>query len=200
MSCKLGNRNAKQIDVLRNTDTIVLPPEQDDDLLNDWQSLRGSWATFSRDKRHRYDLHRIVSESNSTVVNFLMLNPSTADEVENDPTVSRCIRFAANWRFGKLIVTNIFAYRATDPRELQKVCDPIGRENDLFIETHAQNADLLVCAWGNEGAYMGRSAKVREIIDKVSKPHALEINQSGEPKHPLYIKSVRMPFRWSSSQ
>ena len=73
-----------------------------------------SWAHFSDDRLHRYDLHRRVGESDK-IVTFVMLNPSTADEVNNDPTVKRCIEYARGWGFGRLIVVNIFAYRSTAP-------------------------------------------------------------------------------------
>src|SRR5581483_9586135 len=96
---------------------------------------------------YRYSLARFFGDGG--VVNFIMLNPSTADAETDDPTIRRCLGFAKAWGYGTLVVTNLFAYRATDPAELAKAGDPVGPDNDTRLWSEAQLSDLVVCAWGN---------------------------------------------------
>lgn len=145
-------------------------------------------ATFSADRRYRWTLHRIW-QPRAPLVCYVLLNPSTADETKNDPTVSRCQARALNAGFGGLLVVNIFAWRSTDPAELYQVADPVGKNtNDFFIYSAALRADLVVCGWGKHGALRDRGEKVLELIRSAGKvPHALRINSDGSPEHPLYL-------------
>jgi hypothetical protein len=139
---------------------------------------------FSPCRRYRYTLERIWSPGDW--VNFLMLNPSTADDKQNDPTVTRCINFAKRWGFGGLIVTNIFAFRATDPKRLYGLANPVGVDNDLHILGAADVCKFTVCAWGAHGTLLRRDEKVLELL-KSKRPYCLGRTDKGHPRHPLYI-------------
>ena len=107
-------------------------------------------AQFSPCRRWRYTLQR-TWDANLPSINFLLLNPSTADENRNDPTVERCQRRAERMGYGALFVTNIFAWRSTDPVVLNQVPDPVGPDNDDAIMARASQCALVVCGWGNHG-------------------------------------------------
>lgn len=144
-------------------------------------------ATFSPCTRYRYTLWRTWDASKLSCL-FLMLNPSTADAVDNDPTVERCQRRALAMGFGGLVVCNIFAWRSTDPGALYSLDDPVGPDNDAAILAQASRAGLVVCGWGKHGALHGRGNAVLAMLRSAGvKPHALQINGDGSPKHPLYV-------------
>src|SRR5256885_11224409 len=144
-------------------------------------------ARFSNCRRWRYLLWRRWDASRP-VANFLMLNPSTADEFQLDPSCTRARRYAERWGYGALIVTNIFGWRATDPEEMKAARDPVGRGNDRAILRAARESAIVVCAWGNHGAHLGRSHKVRNLLEQAGiKARVLRMNGSGEPAHPLYL-------------
>ena len=94
-------------------------------------------AEFSKDRIHRYALYRVWDESKPLIM-LIGLNPSTADENKDDPTIKRCVSFAKHWGYGGLIMVNIFAYRATDPRKMKKATDPVGPDNDKWIRKLAR--------------------------------------------------------------
>jgi hypothetical protein len=125
----------------------------------------------------------------------VLLNPSTADETTNDPTVSRCQVRALNAGFGGLLVVNIFAWRATDPAALYQVTDPVGGlDNDFAILAAAKKSKLVVCGWGKHGALQDRGNKVLELIRSAGRvPHALRVNADGSPEHPLYLSYKLQP-------
>ena len=124
-------------------------------------------------------------------VMFIGLNPSTADEQNDDPTLTRCINYAKTWGFGSICMTNLFAYRATRPKDMLAVSDPVGIENDEWLIEQSQKAGLVIAAWGNTGAHLNRSSEVKQLIPKL---HYLNLNQSGEPAHPLYLKLDLRPL------
>lgn len=147
-------------------------------------------AVFSENREYRYTLTRRWDER--ALVNFLMLNPSTADENTEDPTIRRCIGFANDWGYGGLIVTNIFAYRSTNPAHLYKVTDPIGPGNDEHILTTAKACALTVCAWGNHGQHLARGNAIRSLLIHAGiAARCLGKNAGGEPEHPLYVARDR---------
>ncbi|MSQ49275.1 MAG: DUF1643 domain-containing protein [Betaproteobacteria bacterium] len=151
-----------------------------------------SGATFSPCRRWRTLLWRCW-DANQPIANFLMLNPSTADEVKLDPTCTRARDFAQRWGFGSIYITNLFAWRATDPAQMRAVQDPVGPGNDAAIVRAAKRAAIVVCAWGNHGAFLGRSTEVLEKLKANGVAlHALRVNAGGEPAHPLYLPS-RLP-------
>ncbi len=130
---------------------------------------------------------------------FLMLNPSKADEVRSDPTVTRSKGFARRWGYGKLWVCNIFALRSTDPKKLMTAADPIGVENDKHILERAAVADKIVCAWGNHGKHIDRGnlvLRMLESVDLTDKLYHLGLTKHNQPKHPLYLKADTRPIRF----
>jgi len=153
-------------------------------------------AEFSPCKRWRYLLWR-QWDPTKPVANFLMLNPSTADEHKLDPTCARAREYAERWGYGGLIVTNIFAFRNTSPKLMRASADPVGPGNDAAILRAAKEADLVVCAWGNHGLHQERSAQIRKIL-KGHKLHSLRVNANGEPAHPLYLPGKLEPTSWGA--
>jgi hypothetical protein len=156
-----------------------------------------STAVYSPCEGYRYLLTRVWNPDGQRAL-FVMLNPSTATEVQNDPTVERCERRARALGFGAFRVTNIFAFRATDPRVMRAVADPIGPGNDAAIADSAQGwADRIICAWGTHGAHLGRGAQVERLLRETGRPlFTLGLSQGGHPKHPLYIGYDRQPELW----
>lgn len=156
-----------------------------------------STAVYSPCEAYRYLLTRVWNPSGEKAL-FVMLNPSTATEVQNDPTVERCERRARALGFGAFRVTNIFAFRATDPRVMRAMADPIGPGNDAAIADSAQGwADRIICAWGTHGAHLGRGAQVEHLLRATGRPlFTLGLSQGGHPKHPLYIGYDRQPELW----
>jgi hypothetical protein len=120
-------------------------------------------AKLSDCRKYRYALWRTWDESKSYAV-FVGLNPSKADETEDDPTIIRCINFAKEWGYGGLRMTNLFAYRATEPNEMMSAQDPVGSENDIWLKNLAKDAGVIVAAWGNNGNYLGRSKEVLMML------------------------------------
>ena len=155
-----------------------------------------SWAVYSDCEHYRYALTRVWDEAAKRIT-FVMLNPSTATEVQNDPTVERCERRARTLGYGAFRVTNIFAWRATDPKDMRAAADPIGPANDAAITEAAQWAGAAICAWGTHGAHLDRGPEVAEILKQtgVSLYH-LGLSQAGHPKHPLYIGYKVQPMLW----
>ena len=149
-----------------------------------------SGASFSKCRTYRYALWRVWEETKPTVL-FVGLNPSIADEQIDDPTLIRCTNYAKSWGYGGVMMGNLFAYRATDPKELFQATEPIGEENDSWLKNLASNANLVVAAWGNMGTHLGRS---QEVISFLPNLHCLKMNKSGEPAHPLYLKADLRPF------
>ncbi len=147
-------------------------------------------ARLSRCRTYRYALWRTWDDTRGRVL-FVGLNPSTADETSDDPTLRRCMNFARDWGYGGVCMANLFAYRATDPGELRRVKDPIGPRNNRWLRQLADEASLVVAAWGNDGVYLDRSSKVRGLLPGM---RCLNLNRSGEPAHPLYQRADRVPL------
>ena len=124
-----------------------------------------------------------------------MLNPSTADAVRDDPTIRRCIGFARAWGYRRLVVTNIFALRATLPSALRGAADPVGPRNDRYILRAARDADRVVCAWGVHGALGNREAEVLALLRDLALEN-LGLTQGGYPRHPLYVAGLTVPSRY----
>lgn len=123
-----------------------------------------------------------------------MLNPSTADSVQDDPTIRRCLGFARREEAQALLVVNIYALRATSPNELRNVIDPVGPENNRVLREFARqaaHADApIVCAWGSNVPHIERA---RQVIQTFHAAGAAMVcfgkNKGGSPKHPLYLRS-----------
>jgi hypothetical protein len=122
---------------------------------------------------------------------FVMLNPSTADGEIDDPTIRRCVAFAKREKFERLEVVNLFAYRATNPRDvlaLKHPADPVGSENQRWVTMSAQDSGLIICAWGAHGSHLGQADTMRGwLIDHPQ--YALGFTADGHPRHPLYLKA-----------
>lgn len=156
-----------------------------------------SQAVYSPCTQYRYLLTREWAAEQGRVL-FVMLNPSTATEVQNDPTVERCERRARALGFGAFRVCNIFAFRATDPRVMRAAPDPVGPANDAALAESAPWADRIICAWGTHGAYLDRGAQVESLLRATGQPlWHLGLTKDGHPKHPLYIGYAVQPTPWS---
>jgi len=149
-------------------------------------------AAFSNCRTYRYALWRVWDEALPRAL-FIGLNPSTADEARDDPTIRRCIGFARDWGYGGVTVANLFAFRATYPADLKAAADPVGPENDRWLGKLAAEAELVVAAWGNDGAFLDRSRIVGAAIPEM---RCLKMNKSGEPAHPLYQPGSARPKTW----
>ncbi|PDT55075.1 MULTISPECIES: DUF1643 domain-containing protein [Sinorhizobium] len=161
------------------------------DTLDMFATETRSSAIISGCGAYRYRLER-QWDGDKPKVAFLMLNPSTADASQDDPTIRRCIGFAKAWGFGGLIVGNLFALRSTDPKALYGHPDPIGADNDQHILAIAKSAHKLVCAWGTHGALHARAREVYEMLEFFNLA-ALKVTVEGHPAHPLYIAANTEP-------
>jgi hypothetical protein len=145
------------------------------------------WARFDRTRRYRYRLRRDWQPAPRRVT-FIMLNPSTADARVLDPTLRRCIGFAKAWGFGGIDVVNLFGWRATSPRALRSIADPVGRGNDAAIRVALRDASLAVAGWGGDLLARGRAVVVQRMAEDRGMPLAcLGLTTSGQPRHPLYV-------------
>jgi len=135
-------------------------------------------------QEYRYTLWRIWDDS-LPIVQWIGLNPSTADEHRDDPTIRKCVGFARRWGAGAICMTNLFAWRDTKPANMMRVADPVGPENDRILQEVAKHATIRVAAWGNHGVHLNRAEIVTKMIPDLS---MLRINEAtGQPGHPLYI-------------
>ena len=151
-------------------------------------------AGFSRCRRYRYWLRRRWDPLLPPCA-FIGLNPSIADAHTDDPTLRRCINFARDWGYGSLLMVNLFAWRATDPRELKKVADPVGARANFWLRRALSEADLVVAAWGNGGRLTYRAHAVASWLEDLQ---CLGVTAQGMPRHPLYCARSAMPMPWHS--
>lgn len=154
-------------------------------------------ATLSPCGKYRYQLSR-TWESGRPKATFIMLNPSTADATNDDATIRKCMGFARRWGMGGIIVGNLFAVRATDPRDMRRASDPVGPENYTHLmrmcrEAGARlNDGVIICAWGANGTYLGQDqtflgwCEMEAFVDERA-VKALRLTSKGAPEHPLYV-------------
>jgi hypothetical protein len=150
-----------------------------------------SSATFSPCRTYRYALWR--KWGSGPYAMFIGLNPSTADELTNDPTIRRCIAFARGWGYDALCMANLFGYRATKPIDMKKASDPVGPENDNILSRLASDAGIAIAAWGTNGTYKGRDQSVKQLVPNL---HYLRMTKGGHPSHPLYLPANLLPVEW----
>lgn len=154
-------------------------------------------AVFDRTGKYRYHLWRRW-DSKLPSICFVMLNPSTADDVHNDPTITRCVRFAQAWGFGGVDIVNLFAYRSTDSGMLAKVKNPVGVRNNKVIINVVSQHPCAVLAWGNHGRLNHRGEEVLALIAGKTKLLCFGTTAHGQPKHPLYLRNdsstITFPF------
>ena len=158
----------------------------------------GTWseAIYSDCERYRYALTRVWDDAGKRVM-FVMLNPSKADEIANDPTVERCERRARALGYGAFRVTNIFAWRDTDPHAMRRAKEPVGPENDQTLIEGADWADDIIAAWGAHGGHREQGAYVRDLLIGTKVPiHHLGLTKAGHPRHPLYISYTQEIELW----
>lgn len=139
------------------------------DLLNPPTSRSGRWPD------HSYAM-------------FIGLNPSTADETKDDPTIRKCVGFAKRWGFAGLCMTNLFAWRATKPEDMKRAENPSGEDNQHHILQCASTARIIIAAWGKNGSYRNQDLTVMQWLGSIgTKLHCLRTNGDGSPEHPLYV-------------
>ena len=141
-------------------------------------------AGFSRCRNYRYWLRRRWSDKPGVLV--IGLNPSAADERQDDPTLRRIIGFAQNWGFGEATVLNLFAWRAKQPALLRRVADPVGPRNNYWLRRFIHHEQPVVVAWGNDGSFLGRD---RRVLKMLQDPMCIDVTHAGYPRHPLYAKA-----------
>lgn len=166
----------------------------------DRESLLEARATFSPCRRWRYSLTREIADpqfgcldedERGGTLTFVGLNPSTADETTDDPTIRRCVRFARDWGFDRLKMMNLYALRSTDPRGLWLADDPVGPENDHALSLAFGGSERIIVAWG-ANARPDRLASFAETFH--GWPFwALGLTKDGAPRHPLYMRADVQP-------
>jgi len=156
------------------------------------QKIILSDALFSEDRIYRYALWRIWDKSLPKAL-FIGLNPSTADEIQDDPTIRRCIRYSMDWGYGGYIMGNIFGYRSTDPHVLKRIKDPIGNKNNYWLKKLHKEASITIAAWGNHGKLLSRGEEVSSLLDNL---HCLKITKEKNPSHPLYLPAKLKPIKF----
>ena len=163
-------------------------------------------AQFSPCRTWRYSLWRIWDDSEANYVAWIGLNPSKADEQQDDPTIRRVLDFSRRWGYGGVYMLNLFAFRATHPEVMMGAADPIGPENDRWILEYTEAAGCTIACWGNLGRFHNRDLHVAQI--RRDSPHAktrtigenfrcLKVTEQGCPWHPLYVPKTakHKPFR-----
>lgn len=150
-------------------------------------------ARLSTDRLYRYELWRRWSDGRR-YVNFIYLNPSTADEHADDPTTRKCVKFAKTWGYDALCITNLFAFRSTDKKVMMAAADPVGWGNNRHLLRVANDASLIVAAWSRDGVHQHRSAAVKHLL-RFCRLHYLRLTLN-EPWHPLYLPDQTRPTLW----
>lgn len=147
--------------------------------------------------QYRYKLARDPADDYATrgPALFIMLNPSTADALLDDPTIRRCRGFAKTWDCAGIVVANLYALRATNPVDLWTHPDPVGPDNDVMLEALIREHETIVCAWG-ANAQHGRVDIVRKMFHRLSRPMCLGTTKDGSPRHPLYIRADQPLIEW----
>jgi hypothetical protein len=155
---------------------------------------------LSDDGRYRYALRRQTGVLGAEgAVLFVMLNPSTADATDDDPTIRRCLNYARRWGYARLDVANLYALRATNPAELFAGEDPVGPDNDAWLERLAKPSPSVVVAWGaTPHPEPERARRVLELLEfYAGTARCLGQTRDLHPRHPLYVRAdaARTPFR-----
>lgn len=155
----------------------------------------GGSAVISDDGLYRYRLERRLAEpTGDRTACFVMLNPSTADANEDDPTIRRCVGFARDWDCRRLIVVNLYGLRSTDPRRLMAVTDPEGPENLTHVQWAVTEADFTVCAWGGSLPLRMPPAALEWLAG--AEAWCLGKTRNGQPRHPLYLRADTSLEMW----
>lgn len=154
-------------------------------------------AVISSDGLYRYELWRHWSNAGTAV--FIGLNPSTADATKDDPTIRKCVGFSKRWGFGALCMVNLFALRATRPKDMMKAELPSGMDNQHHLLKCTSEAGIVIAAWGANGSFQNQDLTVFQWLQQAGVSlHALRLNTDGSPGHPLYIPYEAKPFPFIS--
>jgi hypothetical protein len=159
--------------------------------------IQQSEAHFSDCEKYRYWLRRDW-DVDKPAISFLMLNPSTANEIDNDPTIERCQRRAISMGYGSMIIVNLFPFRMTDSSLLNTVDNLLGdnTEADDCILRAVQLSEMTVCGWGKHPLAAPRGNDVAAMLTKENLQHkvmCLQLNADNSPQHPLYIAYAKQP-------
>ena len=157
-----------------------------------------SSAVLSACGRYRYELTRRWGDG--PLLEWVMLNPSTADADSDDPTIRRCIGFARHWGYGAIVVHNLYAFRATNPEVLVNLDDPIGPLNAMYLSADRSQDDCTIAAWGANAAALGWwNGYPYDITDVMRgrKLYCLGTTLGGAPRHPLYVRGDATPQPWT---
>ena len=155
-------------------------------------------AEVSECGQYRYRLSRRWGPGLPTL--FIMLNPSTADAEIDDPTIRRCMGFAKSWGRDGIEVVNLFAFRATSPKDMQTAADPVGPENEVHVEEAVAECFEVICAWGAHGSFKAQDMVMQRWLREagVFQPYSLGETVDGQPRHPLYLKANLQPRSYPS--
>lgn len=160
-------------------------------------SLIDQGAVFSGCRTWRYSLWRRWADGGRLLA-VIGLNPSTADETQDDPTIRRCLRFARDWGFDGLVMLNLFAFRATDPKVMKRAGNPVGPDNNEHLQQETARCQQVIAAWGAHGAFIGRGERVRQLLE--CDLFCLGTTKDGHPRHPLYLPASSRPEPWSGNE
>lgn len=152
-------------------------------------------ARLSDCRKYRYELRRKWGDG--PLVAFIGLNPSTADETEDDPTIRRCVAYARGWGYGEMCMVNLFAFRATSPSDMKREDDPEGPENLSTLKQVISEARQTVAAWGTHGAFKNQGARISSMFPRL---WCLSKTSGGFPGHPLYLRADLMPVPFNFSE
>lgn len=152
-------------------------------------------AVFSPCHRYRYVLTREWIGGEGHVM-FVMLNPSIASGERDDPTIWRCVNFARSWGYEGLIVCNLFALVATEPRDMLAADDPVGPDNDAVLQAMADGAACIVAAWGAHGGHRGRDVAVQAMLPPL---HCLRLTKGGQEDEGNAVILQRREIKWYAS-
>lgn len=173
-------------------------------VFDDYTPRLGEYSTalFSPDEAYRYALTRRWAGGRACA--FVMLNPSTASAHVDDATIRRCVGYARRWGFASLLVLNLFAVRATDPKVMRAHPDPVGPDNDAVIvaalTSGAYDIGRVIVAWGTNGRHMGRDVAVTRLLRLIGiAPQCLDLTAAADPRHPLRLRSDLTPFEYPVS-
>lgn len=149
-------------------------------------------CTFSPCRQYRYTLEHVIDPALPVRrIMWIGLNPSTADEQQLDPTLRRIRRFSADWGYTSFVMTNLFAFRATDPRVMKASGFPVGHHNNSALIQSADKCEVVVAAWGTHGTFRDRDCAVVELLQRYGhKLSCLDRTKGGHPKHPLYVAAA----------
>ena len=155
-----------------------------------------STAIYSPCKSYRYLLTRTHVKAKKSLL-FILLNPSTATEFKNDPTIARCQKRSEILDYKAFAICNLFAFRTKSPKIMKNCFDPIGPENNRIIKENVFSADKIICAWGNHGTHLNQAEAVVKIIKtKTTSIFHVGLTKKNQPTHPLYVEYSREPIKW----